>query len=148
MSTKEWIYEYGSGSLRRSYEETLAWYEMYLHERVAMEIATNAKLVHSSRLTTGTLMASPDCRVTTEVCWYARALRWRLGCMGISVKVEVQYYTLTEDDDQEEGAGLLLSDIKSDKISLDWIPNNRLILIPVAIWDKKRNKWKSPENPL
>lgn len=139
MKPEAWILENGSGSLRRAVEEGLKWYEMYLHERAAMEIATAAELVHSSRLTTGPLLASPDCPVTTETCWYARTLRYRLNQASIFASIKVVYYTL-EREAKEEGAGLLV-----ENLELDWLPN-RSCIIPVATWDG--SKWEGPHNPL
>lgn len=141
-----WIERYGSGSLRQAHALGMSWREMYLHERVALEVATSARLVHSSRLTTGTFRAEPDDRVTTELGWYAKAFKFRWGLMGApynTAQAVVTWFTLDTDGESEQGAGFVV-------LGLDfpWFPGGRTVLIPLALWDTKAKAWGPVENPL
>jgi hypothetical protein len=149
MDLQQWAIENGSGSLLRAVHEGTCWRDMALHERLAMEVATNAILVPPSRITTGKFKADPDCSVTTELGWYARTLRYRWGLMeGFKeAKVESVYFHIDEEGETREGAGFIVKDL-----DLDWIPKGRVLLIPLAFWQKdkkkKKGQWKNQENPL
>lgn len=139
-----WIMENGSGSLRRAKEEEMAFFEFYLHERIAFELATAAELLPSSRVLQGKAMAEPDERATTESCWYARVLRYRLKRVNLNVSVKVRYLNVTYSDESvKEGIGLVFENIEDNEI-FNWIPKNRTCFCFVSIWDGKN--W-DVENP-
>lgn len=146
-SMKEWARANGSGSLRQAIDWGMAWFEMALHERLAMEVASSAELVPLSRLKTGPMKADPDCRVTTELGWYARTLqaRWldsKSKCVHPFV-IKVVYFTITHSEETEEGAGFVVTGL-----DLPWFPPNRSLLIPLAYYNTTKKEWERQENPL
>jgi hypothetical protein len=150
----EWALANGSGTLRQAIACDMSWRDQARHERLAMDVASSALFVSLSRVTLGKFKAEPDCRVTTELGWYARVLRARWaehkvfskvspGCMG-PPRVEVVYFELSrETPPNREGAGFVVRDLV-----LDWAPKGSLILIPLAYWDDRASAWGPTENPL
>jgi len=142
QSAKEWSLKNGSGSLRRAIEEGMAWKEFYLHERAAFEIGTSFELVYASRFMAGKALAEPDTAATTETCWYARVLRWRLRKLyGDSVNVRVVYGDYDQDFQRREGLALVV-----EGLDLDWIPEGRVPIAFTATYRKKKG-WSEVRNP-
>jgi hypothetical protein len=151
---RTWALTMGSGSLKQAVEWGMSWVDQARHERLAMEVASAAIFVRPSRITLGQFRAEGDCRVTTELGWYARTLQHRFaehkrfsipspGC-GEPPRVEVYYFTLSEEGcPSREGAGFILHNL-----ILDWAPKGSQILIPLAYWDVKLQTWGPTENPL
>lgn len=145
LSAVQWVRTQGSGTLNQAINCEMAWKEHYLHERLAMEVASEARVVHRANLTTGRFISSPDDKVTTELGWYRRVFldRWsRMGDAFNKATIEVVYFTLEEGGERSEGAGYLVSGLK-----LDWLPLQRVILITLALWDQKTKTW-THNNPL
>lgn len=155
---KAWIETHGSGSLRRAYEEDLQWNHMYVHERLAYEVATSACAVSLSHIDLKQAKAYPDDPVTTESCWYARVLRFRLKQYLSFDDVKVRSFMLksgTESMSQLEvlgwpypsGVCLHLEGLKMDWLNLDDTGLNYLILLPVSFWDEHERKYTEVVNP-
>lgn len=145
MTMEDWAMANGSGTLRQAIMIGMTWREMALHERLAMEVATSAEAIPASRVTTGPFQAFPDCRVTTELGWYARTMRarWQHHPLLKNATVKVVYFTATCDDTRREGGGFII-----ENHGLDWIPAGRVLLVPLAFWDPAKKEWGPPENPL
>lgn len=111
----EWIQKYGSGTLRRVVEENFAWKELYYEERTAFEFGYGFRPLLASRTSTGQPIAEGDNKAITETCWWARAIRWRLG-----TDTKVVHLTYTNDAVREEGLGIILSH------SAPWWPKGRI----------------------
>lgn len=122
--TLDWIKVYGSGSLRRAVEEDMAWFSMYLGERVALEIGYGFEAISASRVTIGKALASSDDSATTETCWWARALRYRADRDNRAASILVRYITVTEDDSKREGIGIQYLPFKE----LPWLPKDKLLI--------------------
>jgi hypothetical protein len=144
---KDWALANGSGSLRQAIEWDMAWRDMARHERLAMEVASSALLVPATRLNVGQFKAEGDCKVTTELGWYARTLlsRWADSktFSNFRFKIEVVYFTITKSDQPEEGADLLV-----EGLTLPWFPSGHKLLIPLAYFNPKLQVWERHENPL
>lgn len=118
-----WSHKHGSGSLRRAIEEGMAWREMYLAERTAMEFGWGFRPYQASRVTFGTALASEDDPATTEACWFARTLRYRAATCGRSLSVRVVHATVAEDENSREGLALEITPPTSD-----WLPADRRLV--------------------
>lgn len=143
MSKEEWIKwinTYGSGTLQYAVKTGMAWKNMALHERLAMEIGAAAELIPETRICLGKYEAAPDCKVTTELNWYTRTLETR---HGDKVKVEPLYFFWCPDETIKEGAGLRVYGLDQT-----WFPSGRILFLPVAYWNRKKRTWHPPENPL
>lgn len=141
-SARQWAFKNGSGSLRRVIEEGLAWYEFYLHERVAYEVGTAFEAIHASRFMAGKALGEPDSPPTTETCWYARTLRWRLRKIyGEKVNVKVVYGDYDQGSSRKEGMALVI-----EGLDLDWIPRGRVLVAFTATYTPKKG-WSKVSNP-
>jgi hypothetical protein len=143
-----WAKVHGSGTLKQAIACDMAWYEQALHERLAMEVASAAMLVPESRLAVGRFKAAADCKVTTELGWYARTLRRRweqhAEFRTYAYIIDVRYFVLAEEDEPvQEGAGFVIRELH-----LPWFPKHRVLLIPLAFWDAQKKSWRPHENPL
>lgn len=134
-----WSRQNGSGSLRRAIEEGMAWRTMYLHERLAFEVGVGFEALPASRVLQGVAMAEPDCPVTTETCWYARVLRYRLKGKA---EVRVRYVRVSEADcPPREGMALVLEDFEAP-----YIPKGRVVLAFTATYTDAEG-WSTVSNP-
>jgi hypothetical protein len=145
---KAWALANGSGTLRQAIQFEMSWRDQARHERLAMEVASAAMFVQTSRLTTGKYKAEPDCRVTTELGWYARVLQHRFKQHKVfcrqGVRLEVVYFCVSCPDELDrEGAGFMV-----EGLPLSWAPKGSVVLIPLAYWDKAKRCWVDQENPL
>lgn len=120
-----WIASFGSGSLRRAKEEGMAWREMYLGERAALEFGYGFAPVAASRVTRGRALAEGDSPGTTETCWWARALRWRAARCGRADTFEVIHATIA-DGDGGSASGLALVCTPSPRPG--WLPADRVLV--------------------
>jgi len=120
-----WIEALGSGSLRRAKEEGMAWRDLYLHERAALEFGWGFAPVGASRVTRGKALAEGDSPATTETCWWARALRWRAKRAGREDTFEVIHATLA-DGDGGTTSGLAIICTPSPRPG--WLPADRALV--------------------
>lgn len=141
-SKTDWIQTWGSGSLRRAFEEGMAYHDFYLHERTAMTFGAGFDAYHASRVTIGVPKAFPDCRATTETCWYARALRFR---QPVGVTVKVVYITIEDCNGKREGLGIEI--IPTAETWPEWLPHDMKILAMVATVNPTTGEFLAPENP-
>jgi hypothetical protein len=137
-----WIKVKGSGTLQRAVERNMAWHDMAIHERLAMEIAVGAELIPPTRICLGQFKAYPDCPVTTELNFYARAFEERHP--GKTAANPVYFFWEPEGSELlKEGGGLEITGLHRD-----WFPMNRVLFIPFAHWDRKTKTWGPGVNPL
>lgn len=149
----DWIKHNGSGSLRRAQEENLDWFDMYVHERIAFEIATGACVVPSKDIVLNDAKAYPDTPAVTESCWYARVLRYRfsLTLHLQDIQVSVQSFFANSQDQIKihnwpfnSGICIVLLNVP-----LTWIPHaqNFTVILPISFWDDHENRYTDPLNP-
>lgn len=137
----QWVNTHGSGTCQRAIQTGMAWKNMALHERLAMEIGAAAELIPETRICLGKYEAESDCKVTTELNWYTRTLEMR---HGDKVRVEPLYFYWAQDADTlKQGAGLRVYGLDQP-----WFPEGRILFLPVAYWNAKKKTWSSVENPL
>lgn len=122
--SREWIMGMGSGTLRRAVEEDMAWREMYLAERAAMEIGYGFEPVPQSRITLGKALAEGDAPAVTETCWWARALRWRAERDRRPATVRVVHARLAADGEVSEGIAITYE----PQVRPAWLPADRLLV--------------------
>lgn len=118
-----WIRQWGSGTLRRAVEEDLAWRDLYLEERVAFEFGYGFSPAMRSRLALGRALAAGDDPSTTETCWWARALRWRVVRDERPARVEVVHARL-DHDGVREGIAIVLTPDNWPA----WLPRDRVLI--------------------
>lgn len=123
----------------------MAWKALYLHERLAFEVASGAQAVQHTRLTKGKAIAEPDSPATTEACWYARVLRWRLARMYPKARVDVKVVWLeVADPDAPRTWGIGLEVAVS---ALDWFPDATYAIV-LFVSRHDGTKFLPTENPL
>lgn len=154
----EWITLNGSGSLRRAVEEDLLWSGMYVHERLAMEVATAACAVNPKNIRLTKKVARGDDPTTTEACWYARVLRHRFSQYLKFDTIRVCGFMLNQGDAGEDerkaqnwdygsGVGLVI-----EGLELPWLADAEegtpyMIILPISFWDERENKPTEVMNP-
>lgn len=124
IEIQNWIKEYGSGSLRRAVEEDMLWQNMYFGERAALEFGYGFEAIFHSRITVGPALASSDDPITTETCWWVRALRYRAKRDNHSIIFKIVYATVEEDNKKREGIGILC---KPD-VRPPWLSKDRILI--------------------
>lgn len=144
-----WIQENGSGTLRRAQEEGLIWFELYVHERLAFEVATMACAVPQDCIKFSDMLAQGDSPATTESCWFARVLRYRFKN---AFTITVKSFALKNDEMNQMkilqwpfASGVCLH---FDGIELSWADfSSFYIVVPIAFWDDMNNKYTEVLNP-
>ncbi len=121
---KTWILSWGSGTLRRAVEEDMAWRELYLEERTALEFGYGFHPAQQSRLTLGKALAEGDSPAVTETCWWARALRWRAGRDQRPATVRVVHARLSAADEVTEGIAITYE----PHMRPAWLPADRTLV--------------------
>lgn len=129
-----WAREWGSGTLRRAIEENMAWRELYLEERTALEVGYGFIPAMRSRLTVGRAMACGEDPGTTETCWWARALRWRADHNDRPAKVDVVHARLDNDGVRE---GLAIRYTPETRPA--WLPSDRDLIAFTTLSGKTVN---------
>ena len=120
-----WTLKHGSGTLRRAIEEGMAYRDLYLQERAALEFGYGFDPVHASRLTTGKALASGDDPGTTETCWWARALRWRAERDGRPAEFRIVHARVVgTEGPPREGVAIVCE----PSARPSWLPEGRILV--------------------
>jgi hypothetical protein len=120
---KNWINEFGSGTLKYSLMLGVKCYDMYMHERIAWEYGAGFEAVKASRVSFGAAIAIPDCAPYTETCWFTRRLKHHFKFICSLV-----YITIADQDGERKGYGIKID----ESFMAHWIPDSYVVVAIVA----------------
>jgi len=141
MSADDWIERYASGTLRKNKRLGMAWFDQYVHERVAFEYGYGFECPHRTRITFGDASTQGDCKPITEAGWFIdRHIEIRVFAEDY---YETKYIIVeTEGSPRREGIGMVLRETSSP-----WIPAGRLVFSIVAHWSYEKQTFLPAINP-